>query len=103
MASHCIKCKKVKNLVPIFKRGTYCGDDEDFSDKHICESCLRKSDDYNMCAYCGEDGVYHTKDLKSDSFNNFCKEHYGETFSEDEQLEDEESFVEYVHDPSHWN
>jgi hypothetical protein len=95
----CVDCKKtITHGYPIFKKGTSCGDEEDYSGKHICFLCLKDSDEYGMCTICGEEAAYDRDDLRGED-QDCCEEHHDVLC--DEEKEDMESFIEYYQDPNH--
>ncbi|MBU3214796.1 hypothetical protein LL033_08230 [Clostridium estertheticum] len=100
----CISCGKHNGLIPIFKKGTNNGDEEDYSRKIICKECLAVSEEYGTCQFCNEEVAYHINDLKAYQAGLYCNEHYLEAIPEDEdEKEDWDSFEEYILDPCHCN
>jgi len=100
----CIVCDSKKNLISIYKKGTYCGGDEDdYSEMQICRKCVKDSEDYGLCGLCPEDVAFHMEDLSTDGFHYCCREHIQDILPEGENDgEDMESYLDYVTDPSHW-
>jgi hypothetical protein len=95
----CIECKSEKGkMLPIFKKGTSCGDKEDYSGKVICTSCLEDSEDYGTCFICCEEGAYHRDDLRSED-QDCCDEHY--EILDEEEREDMRTIIDYYADPNH--
>lgn len=95
----CVECESERNLIPVFRKGTINGCEEDYSKKMICKECAEESEDYGLCLLCSEEAAYHSEDL----IDGYCKEHYDEVQpSDEEEEEDMDSFSEYHADPSHW-
>ncbi|TSI04648.1 hypothetical protein [Lysinibacillus sp. BW-2-10] len=102
MAKKCVECEKeVTNYIPLYKRGTICGDEEDYSKRVICNHCLKISEDYAYCCCCGNDGAYSIKDLLTDEYNWYCKEHISESILETEEEDNWLNYLDYINDPSH--
>lgn len=98
----CTQCGLTEDLLlPIYKRGTSAGTEDDYSGKFICEDCLEDSSSYDVCDFCGDEGVYSVKDLE----DGCCEEHMDEVPRIYEDSEDDESgwssLAEYYRDPNH--
>ncbi|MFA1738969.1 hypothetical protein [Lysinibacillus fusiformis] len=99
MTKKCIQCgKHVQASVPVYKRGTVCGTEEDYSKQVICNTCLKSSEEYAYCCCCGEEGAYSTKDMLTDEFSWYCKEHIDESSFEEEEESGWRSYISYIND-----
>lgn len=97
MQKKCVKCKKLsENVVPIYLKGTVCGNENDYSGDVICEKCIHNSEEYDFCCFCDEEGVYLMNDLVSDGFNVYCKEHISETYLEEEEEDGWGTYIENI-------
>jgi hypothetical protein len=84
----CVSCgrevEEMKYFLPIFKRGTVNGTDEDYSGEITCIDCAEPSrlcdnHEFRMCDECGEKGVYHISDLQRHFGVFLCREHWAKT------------------------
>ncbi len=71
-----------------------CGDDKAPDEPEwICPACARDEDEFGNCWCCGNSVLYRLKDLNS---NGECDEHTGESDLDPEEIEDRDSYIEYL-------
>ncbi len=58
----------------------------------VCRTCSQDEDEYDTCIYCGPDVLYKASDINR---SGECPEHSGESYMDEEEREDWDSFIEY--------
>lgn len=70
------------------------GYEEREPDGWVCQNCATQEEsDYAYCSFCGDGYIYRASEI---NHRGECVEHNGESVYDDEELEDLESYVEYI-------
>ncbi|POC39300.1 hypothetical protein [Vibrio vulnificus] len=74
--------------------GDFVHDEEcNESIEYVCQRCAKDEDEYGTCRFCGNGTLYPTSLLNSAGE---CPVHKGESYYSEEELEDLNSYVEYL-------
>ncbi|BEI26461.1 hypothetical protein H8F18_14940 [Vibrio fluvialis] len=75
-------------------RGRFVHDESGDDPIHyVCRECASDDEEYDTCLFCGDDILYPISLLNS---SGECPIHKGESYYDEEQMEDMESYVEYI-------
>lgn len=88
LAPACECCKqKSPTITPL-------GFEEREPDGWVCQDCATKEEsDYAYCIFCGDDYIFRASEI---NHRGECTDHDGESVYDDEEMEDRESYVEYI-------